>query len=126
MKVVRATEPPDPPRDAPNAREAPAVPLVADTRPPARAPAEPRRLGRVLLAFVLVVAVAAAAQWGHRWWTIGRFVVSTDDAYVRAEVSTIATKIAGYVAAIAVRNGDVVRFGGVFVNNTRVELRQFY
>ena len=40
-------------------------------------------------------------------------MVSTDDAYVRAEVSTIATKIAGYVAAIGVRNGDVVRAGDV-------------
>jgi len=92
-------------------REAPSAPVAADTPQPS--PARPRRFGRILLALVVSAVLAFGGQWGHRWWTVSRFVISTDDAYVRAEVSTIATKIGGYVAAIGVRNGDVVRAGDV-------------
>jgi len=92
-------------------REAPSAPVAADTTQPS--PARPRRFGRILLALVVSAVLAFGGQWGHRWWTVSRFVISTDDAYVRAEVSTIATKIGGYVAAIGVRNGDVVRAGDV-------------
>lgn len=92
-------------------REAPAAPVAPETPQPS--PARPRRFGRILLGLVVVAVLAFGGQWGHRWWTVSRFVVSTDDAYVRAEVSTIATKVGGYVAAIGVRNGDVVRAGDV-------------
>ncbi len=111
MKVVRAPEPPAKPHEPPSVREAPAAPLAIETPQPA--PARPHRFGRILLGVVVLAVLAFGAQWGHRWWTVSRFVVSTDDAYVRAEVSTIATKIGGYVAAIGVRNGDVVRAGDV-------------
>ncbi len=111
MKVVRAPEPPAKPHEPPSVREAPAAPLAIETPQPA--PARPRHFGRILLGVVVLAVLAFGAQWGHRWWTVSRFVVSTDDAYVRAEVSTIATKIGGYVAAIGVRNGDVVRAGDV-------------
>ena len=36
---------------------------------------------------------------GVRWWLDGRYVVSTDDAYVLAHNTTLASKISGYVAA---------------------------
>ncbi len=111
MKIVRTAEPPAPPRDPPQAREAPAAPPVVEA--PLPVAVNPRRLGRILLGLLLLVALAAGANWAHRWWSVGRFIVSTDDAYVRAETSTIATKISGYVAAIGVRNGDVVRAGDV-------------
>ncbi len=111
MKVVRAPKPPAKPHEPPSVREAPAAPLAIETPQPA--PARPRHFGRILLGVVVLAVLAFGAQWGHRWWTVSRFVVSTDDAYVRAEVSTIATKIGGYVAAIGVRNGDVVRAGDV-------------
>jgi multidrug resistance efflux pump len=32
----------------------------------------------------------AAARYGYRWWTVGRFVESTDDAYVGGEVTVVA------------------------------------
>ncbi len=109
MKVVRTPEPAAKPHDAPSAREAPSAPITVEA--PRPAPARPRRFGRIIAGVVILAALVVGAQWAHRWWTVSRFVVSTDDAYVRAEVSTIATKVGGYVAAIGVRNGDVVRAG---------------
>ena len=56
--------------------------------------------------------IAAAARVAHRrrrrlrpqWWTTGRYMVSTDDAYVRAHNTTLAAKISGYVASIPIED----------------------
>jgi membrane fusion protein, multidrug efflux system len=79
--------------------------------PPA---ARPRRFGRQLaLAAVLAAAVGGASWFGYNWWTVGRFVVSTDDAYVGAYNTTIATKVAGYVAKVLVTDNARVHAGDV-------------
>jgi hypothetical protein len=31
--------------------------------------------------------------YGHYWWVAGRFIVSTDDAYVGAKTATLAAKV---------------------------------
>ena len=36
--------------------------------------------------------------YGYHWWTVGRFIVSTDDAYVGATTATLAAKVPGYIA----------------------------
>jgi multidrug resistance efflux pump len=38
---------------------------------------------RILLAGVSGTLLLGAAVWGARWWTVGRFIQSTDDAYLR-------------------------------------------
>ena len=45
--------------------------------------------------------------------TVGRFLVSTDDAYVRADTTTLAAKVAGYVSAIEVGDNTLVHAGDV-------------
>ena len=52
---------------------------------------------------VALVAIAAGSYFGHEWWTIGRFMVSTDDAYVGADAAIVAPRIAGYVTKVAGR-----------------------
>ncbi len=41
----------------------------------------------------LVAALGGAAYYGSYWWTEGRFLVSTDDAYVKADLSVISAKV---------------------------------
>ncbi len=81
--------------------------LPVRTRPVSR-----RRLA--LLAATLLVALAAAGL-GWRWWTRWRFLESTDDAYVGANVTAIAPHIAGFVAAIPVADNQLVHAGQVLV-----------
>ena len=51
------------------------------------------------------MAIGLAAWWGYGYWTVGRFMVNTDDAYVQADFAIIAPKISGYVASVpAVEN----------------------
>ncbi|MBB3541773.1 MULTISPECIES: HlyD family secretion protein [unclassified Rhizobium] len=74
--------------------------------------ARKRRPGRSLLLGAAALAiVAAGAYYGHDYWTVGRFHVSTDDAYVKADTSAIAPKVSGYLAEVLVRDNEPVRVG---------------
>jgi membrane fusion protein (multidrug efflux system) len=81
----------------------------------ARAPRR-RRLGlnkRTLLASAIAVAMLGGGFAGVRWWLNGRYIVSTDDAYVFAHNRTLASKISGYVDSIPVQDNARVRAGDV-------------
>ena len=91
-------------------RREPAAPTPPAEAPPAPAPAKPSRVKQVLP--VLAVLLAGGAGWyGYHWWTEGRFLVSTDDAYVGAESATLAPKIAALVAAVPVEANQRVKAG---------------
>src|SRR5260221_7718522 len=79
------------------------------------APAKPRRAARklVLAASVAAVAISAGSWYGAEWWTTGRFTVSTDDAYVRAHNTTLASKVSGYVASIPLDDNAQVHAGDI-------------
>ena len=78
-------------------------------------PARPRRAaGKLSLAgSVAAIAIAASSWYGAQWWTTGRFMVSTDDAYVRAHNTTLASKVSGYVASIPLDDNAQVHAGDV-------------
>ncbi|HTS92109.1 MAG TPA: HlyD family secretion protein [Stellaceae bacterium] len=90
------------------------VALEGKTLPAAPATrATPRRRKHLLLAAALVIAAAFGSWYGHHWWTVGRYLVTTDDAYVGAKIATLAAKVPGYVATIAVPDNAEVRAGDV-------------
>jgi membrane fusion protein, multidrug efflux system len=102
-----------------NSNPAPADGAVARVAPgeDAATEAKPARSGlisRKLLIGVAAAALLAAVAWyGGHWWTVGRFMVSTDDAYVRAQNTTLAAKTAGYVSSILVADNAAVEAGQV-------------
>jgi membrane fusion protein (multidrug efflux system) len=73
--------------------------------------AKPRGRTAKKLALVLgvLLALGLAGWYGQYWWTTGRYLVSTDDAYVGAKNATLAAKITGYVADVAVDDNAHVR-----------------
>jgi membrane fusion protein, multidrug efflux system len=97
------------------AAEAPEARQPAATNLPAVATAKPRRSRRKLAVIGLVAALALAAGgwYGHHWLTVGRFIVSTDDAYVRADATTLAAKVSGYVKTVNVADNAYVHAGDV-------------
>ncbi len=63
----------------------------------------PKRKRRgFVLPLVALAVLGGGGYEGYRWFVEGRFIVSTDDAYVKADMSTIAAKVAGYVTAVPI------------------------
>src|SRR5256885_628682 len=68
-------------------------------------------LKRAALGLALVSGIAAAANYGYRYWTVGQYLESTDDAYVKADYTTVAPKISGYIADVLVQDNQRVAAG---------------
>jgi membrane fusion protein (multidrug efflux system) len=60
-----------------------------------------------------VVLLVVALLWGERYWTVGRFIESTDDAYVKADSTTVAPKVFGYIAEVLVDDNQPVKKGQI-------------
>jgi membrane fusion protein (multidrug efflux system) len=81
----------------------------------------PRSRSRVLLLVGLLVLLAAVI-WGIYWWVSGRFIENTDDAYLKADATVVAPKVAGYVAEVYVKSNQTVKKGDPLV---RLDNRQY-
>ena len=77
---------------------------------------------KLLMAGAAVVVLAGAAWYGFDYWTVGRYLVSTDDAYVKADNTTVAPKVSGYLHEVLVGDNEPVRAGQVLA---RIDPRDF-
>ena len=91
--------------------------------PVAEDPQEPQRAGprKVLMGLGLLI-VLAALVWGGYWWLHGRFIESTDDAYLQADSMTVAPKVGGYVTEVLVADNQTVTVGQPLV---RLDARKY-
>ncbi len=62
-----------------------------------------------------IISGLAALYVAVMWLTVWRFQVSTEDAYVQADIAAIAPKLAGYVGAIKVTDNQAVKAGEVLL-----------
>lgn len=89
------------------ATEAPAASPSVDAE---GAPAKPKSATRRrVLVGVGAVAALAGIYFGYHYMVVGRYMVTTDDAYVRANNTTMGAKIAGHISKVMV--GDNARVG---------------
>jgi len=114
------------PRPAPGPA-AEIAPVVAPLAPP-KAAAVRHRPRNVLIGAAGVAALALAAWAGWDYWTVGRFHVATDDAYVQADTITIAPKVSGYLSVVQVGDNEAVKAGQILARiddrDYRVALQQ--
>ena len=101
--------------DTPN-KAVPAEPASA------AAPTKKFNFRKVLVTVSVVAALAGAAWYGWDYWTVGQYLVSTDDAYVQADNTTVAPKISGYLHEVLVGDNQRVRAGQVLA---RIDARDF-
>jgi membrane fusion protein (multidrug efflux system) len=71
---------------------------------------------RAVLALGLAVGVAGAAGFGYGYLTTGRYLESTDDAYVKADSTIISPKVSGYIADVLVGDNQPVNAGEVLAH----------
>jgi len=105
-------------------RPVPAADALKDLPPTTRAPAAAKKFNfrKLLMAGAAVAALAGAGWYGFDYWTVGRYLVSTDDAYVKADNTTVAPKISGYLHEVLVGDNERVRAGQVLA---RIDERDF-
>jgi membrane fusion protein (multidrug efflux system) len=66
---------------------------------------------RILMGGAAAAVLIAGGWFGYQYATVGRFMVSTDDAYVRANNTTLGAKVSGYIAELPVEENTKVRAG---------------
>jgi membrane fusion protein (multidrug efflux system) len=102
--------------------------LLQETRgggsEPAPAPAAEKRFNfrKALLASAAIAVLAGAAWYGWNYLTVGQYLVSTDDAYVKADNTTVAPKISGYLHEVMVGDNERVKAGQILA---RIDRRDF-
>lgn len=80
------------------------------------APAQARRKGPKPLVVLIALGLLGVGGWyGYDWWKDGRFLVSTDDAYVAGDIAVISPKISGYVAKVNATANQFVKAGDPLV-----------
>src|ERR1700690_1771747 len=85
------------PHETPD-RPAVARPMAQET---VAAPAAKSGNRKKMLFFgALALLALAAASYGVHWFLVGRFHVSTDDAYVRANNTTLGARVSGHIAPL--------------------------
>src|SRR5215475_13241295 len=82
-----------------------------------------RRIWKKALGSAAALAVlAGAAGFGWYWFETGRYIESTDDAYVKADYTIIAPKVSGYIAEVLVDDNQSVTAGQILA---RIDDRDF-
>jgi membrane fusion protein (multidrug efflux system) len=99
------------PAEAPNPATASPASAKPAGAPEAAAPPSGRR--KLVLMGMLALLALAAASYAVHYVLVGRFYVSTDDAYVRANNTMLGARVSGHIAAILPGDNAVVRTGDV-------------
>ena len=81
-----------------------------------------RAVKRAALALALTLGIAAVADLGYDYLTTGRYLESTDDAYVKADSTIISPKVSGYIAQVLVGDNQPVKAGQLLA---RIDDRDF-
>ena len=108
------------PSDEPAVHGVPSAPPIDKPAPaidastaPAAATAPKSGKRKLILMGIFALLALAAVSYGAYYTLVGRFYVSTDDAYVRANNTTLGARVAGHIAAILPGDNVLVRAGDV-------------
>ncbi len=97
--------------------------LLPGATPPVGQPAAKTfNLRKALLTGAALAVLAGGVWYGWDYWTVGQYLVSTDDAYVKADNTTIAPKVSGYLHEVLVGDNERVKAGQVLA---RIDNRDF-
>src|SRR6202045_4715881 len=77
---------------------------------------------RVGLALALGLGVTGAVDFGYGYLTTGRYLETTDDAYVKADSTIVAPRVSGYIAQVLVGDNEAVKAGQLLA---RIDDRDF-
>jgi membrane fusion protein (multidrug efflux system) len=95
---------------------------VADLQPKISLRPTRQALRRAALGLAVALGIGAAADFGYGYLTTGRYLESTDDAYVQADSTIVSPKVSGYIAEVLVGDNQPVKAGQLLA---RIDDRDF-
>ena len=98
------------------------VSYVSESQPKTSLRLSRQAIKRAALALAVSLGVAGAADFGHYYLTTGRYLETTDDAYVKANSTIIAPKVSGYISEVLVGDNEPVKAGQLLA---RIDERDF-
>ena len=78
---------------------------------------------RLLPHIILTIFLIGVCGVGFYWWQVGRYIETTDNAYIRGDITPISAKISGYVDKILVADNQIVSAGEPLVQIEALEYR---
>lgn len=86
--------------------------------------AAPRKSGRsrILLGCIAFLVIACGGVYARQWYAVGRYIESTNNAYLRADQVAMAPRVAGQVSEIYVKDNEEVAVGQALV---RIDPRRY-
>jgi membrane fusion protein, multidrug efflux system len=90
--------------------------------PAAPVPAKKFNFRKMLMTGAALAVLTGGLWYGWDYWTVGQYLVSTDDAYVKADNTTIAPKVSGYLREVLVGDNEPVKAGQVLA---RIDERDY-
>jgi membrane fusion protein, multidrug efflux system len=95
---------------------------IANEAAPAAAAGKKFNFRKALMTGAAIAVLAGAAWYGWDYVTVGQYLVSTDDAYVKADSTTVAPKVSGYLHEVLVGDNERVTAGQILA---RIDQRDF-
>jgi membrane fusion protein (multidrug efflux system) len=74
-----------------------------------------RKHRRALIGATGLVVLMVVGSWLFQYWTVGRFLESTNNAYLRADAVVISPKVSGYVKEVLVGDNQTVTAGQMLI-----------
>jgi membrane fusion protein (multidrug efflux system) len=88
---------------------------VLERTPDTRVRGNRLSLKRVAIAGAALLIGAGVIWYGYNYWTVGRFIETTDDAYVGGDVTVMAPKVSGFITEVAVTDNQLVHQGDLLI-----------
>ncbi len=88
---------------------------AVDVQPAPAAATRPALNRRQLVRIGLIVVAMAVLAYAVRWWAVGRFFESTDDAYVGGDTTVMAPRVAGLITQVPILDNQQVHANDLLV-----------
>jgi len=74
-----------------------------------------RNPNAIAIAVLIVLILGIGGYWAIDWWTYGRYRESTNNAYIRADITAVSARVEGYVDDVLVEDNQAVKAGDLLV-----------
>ncbi|WP_261397656.1 HlyD family secretion protein [Halomonas sp. DP8Y7-3] len=79
---------------------------------------------KAIVALAGLMALVALIWWGKSWWSTGRYLEETDNAYVHADAVSLRAELSALIRELPVMDNQQVRAGDVLVKLDDTDVKQ--